>query len=288
MRDLILNADDFGLTSGVNQGIIQAHREGILTSATLMANGPAFEDARARARQNPSLGVGVHLVLIGGRPVAPPEQVASLLDAEGNLPRSLPALVARVTAGLIRPGHMQKELRAQIEKVRAAGIDPTHLDTHKHTHAHPGVMESVAHVARDCGIARIRRPFENLRDSWNFAGGQRVASASQLASAAAARLASGAFDAICRRYGLWTPGRFLGLALTGRISAAVLRAMMDTVSEGSTEIMLHPGVCDAELGQTGSRLQAQRQRELAALLAQEPRRTLAQRDIRLITYREVH
>jgi len=287
MRDLILNGDDFGLTSGVNQGIIQAHREGILTSATLMANGPEFEDAVALARQNASLGVGVHLVLIGGRPVTPPEQVASLLDGEGNLPRSLPALVARVTAGLIRAEHMEKELRAQIERVRAAGIEPTHLDTHKHTHAHPRVMESVARVARDCGIARIRRPFENLRDSWNFARGQRVASATQLASAAAARLASGPFDAICRRYGLRTPGRFLGLALTGRISAAVLRAMIDTVSEGSTEIMLHPAICDPELAQTGSRLQMQRQTELAALLAAEPRHTLAQRDIRLITYREV-
>ena len=287
MRDLILNADDFGLTSGVNQGIIQAHREGILSSATLMANGPAFEDAVARAHQNPSLGVGVHLVLVGGRPVAPPELIASLLDGGGNLPRGLPALVAGVTAGLIRPEHMQKELRAQIEKVRAAGIEPTHLDTHKHTHAHPRVMESVAHVARDCGIARIRRPFENLRDSWNFARGQRVASATQLASATVARLASGAFDAICRKYRLQTPSRFLGLALTGRISAAVLRAMIDTVSEGTTEIMLHPGICDPQLGQTGSRLQVQRQTELAALLAPEPRGTLAQRDIRLITYREV-
>ena len=288
MKNLILNADDFGLTRGVNEAIVRAHRDGILTSATLMANMQAFEDAVERARQNPSLGIGVHLVLLGGRPIARPEEVASLVDENGEFPRSLATFVAKVTSGLIRPEHIETELRSQIEKVRASGIEPSHVDTHKHTHAHPKVMESVARVAMECGVMRVRKPFEDLRDSWTSTRDNRGAAVPRLAAATAARVASRSFEAICRRYGLRSPDRFLGLATTGGISAAVLRSLIDTLSEGTTEIMLHPGICDADLAQTGSRLQMQRQTELDALLTPELKGVLDERGIRLISYREVH
>lgn len=288
MKNLILNADDFGLTKGVNEAIVRAHRDGILTSATLMANMPAFEDAVERARENPSLGIGVHLVLLGGRPIARPEEVASLVDGNGEFPQSLATFVAKVTSGLIRQEHIETELRSQIEKVRASGIEPSHVDTHKHTHAHPKVMESVARVARECGVMRVRKPFEDLRDSWASTRDSRSAALPQLAAATAARVACRSFEAICRRYGLRSPDRFLGLATTGGISAVVLRSLIDTVSEGNTEIMLHPGICDADLAQTGSRLQMQRQTELDALLAPELKGVLDERGIRLISYREVH
>ncbi len=288
MKNLILNADDFGLTKGINEAIVRAHRDGILTSATLMANMPAFEDAVERARENPSLGVGVHLALLGGHPIARPEDVASLVDENGEFPRSLATFVAKVTSGLIRQEHIETELRSQIEKVRASGIEPSHVDTHKHTHAHPRVMESVARVARECGVMRVRKPFEDLRDSWTSTRDNRSAAVPQLAAATAARVASRSFEAICRRYGLRSPDRFLGLATTGGISAAVLRSLIDTLSEGTTEIMLHPGICDADLAHTGSRLQSQRQTELDALLAPELKGALDERGIRLISYREVH
>jgi hopanoid biosynthesis associated protein HpnK len=288
MKNLVLNADDFGLTLGVNEGIIRAHREGILTSTTLMANAPEFGDAVRRAHENSSLGVGVHLVLIGGQPVAPVTEVTSLLDSEGQLPRSLPNFITRVTSGTIRQEHMEKELRAQIEKVRAAGISPTHVDSHKHTHAHPRVMEAVARVAQSCGILRIRKPFEDMRDAWNSTRGQRVAATPQLAAAAAARIASRRFEAICRRYGLRSPDRFLGLARTGSVNTAALRGLIDTLSDGTTEIMLHPGICDSDLVETGSRLQMHRQTELDALIAPQVKETVAERGIRLITYREVN
>jgi len=287
MRDLILNADDFGLTLGVNEAIIRAHREGILTSTTLMANAQAFDDAVERVRANPLLGVGVHLVLIGGRPVARPEEVASLVDDKGELPRSLPAFVAKVTSGLIRQEHIENELRAQIEKVRLAGIEPSHVDSHKHTHAHPRVMECVARVAQACGIKRIRKPFENQRDSWNSTRDQRRKTASQLIIAAAAKISSPSFERICHRYGLRSPDRFLGVAATGGVSRTVLRGLVDTVSDGTTEIMLHPGTCDADLAQTGSRLQLQRETELQALLVPELKTLLRARGIRLISYRDV-
>lgn len=288
MKSLILNADDFGLTVGINEGIVRGHRDGILTSATIMANAPAFDDAVRCAGENPSLGVGIHLVLIGGRPIARPEEVASLVDDTGQLPQSLPNFVARVTSRAIRPEHIEKELRAQIEKVRAVGINPTHVDSHKHTHSHPTVMDSVARVASACGITRIRKPFEELRDSWTSTRGNHGPTVSQLAAAAAARLASRSFIAICRRYGLRSPDRFLGLARTGSISPTVLCSLIDTVSDGTTEIMLHPGVCDADLRQTGSRLQMHRQVELGALVAAQAKEIVAERDIRLITYREVN
>lgn len=288
MKNLILNADDFGLTLGVNEGIIRAHTDGILTSTTLMANAPAFEDAVRRAQENPSLGVGVHLVLIGGKSVAGPGEVGSLIDDHGELPRSLPNFVARVTSGLIRQEHVEKELQAQIEKVRAAGIAPTHVDSHKHTHAHPRVMKAVARVAQACGITRIRKPFEDLSDSWHSTRDERGAAMPQLAAAAAARITSRSFDAICRRYGLRSPDRFLGLARTGNISTAAMRSLIDTLSDGTTEIMVHPGICDSDLEQTGSRLQMHRQRELEALVAPEVKEMLREQGVRLMTYREVN
>jgi chitin disaccharide deacetylase len=288
MKELILNADDFGLTLGVNEGILRAHRDGILTSTTLMANAPRFDDAVERTHMNPSLGVGVHLVLVGGRAVAPVEQVASLVDDNGELPHSLGTFVARVSAGLISREHIERELLAQIEKVRRSGIEPTHLDSHKHTHAHPQVMESMARVARECGIERIRKPFEALRDSWNCTRIEGVGGATQLMAAAATQISAPRFGIVSREYKLRSPDRFLGVAMTGQISSKVLRRMIDTLADGVTEIMLHPGMCDDELAGTGSRLQMHRQTELEALLDPELKRIVAERGIRLISYRELN
>jgi len=288
MKELILNADDFGLTLGINEGIIRAHRDGILTSATLMANGPRFQDAVERARTNPSLGVGVHLALVGGRTVAHVGRVASLGDENGDLPKSLGTFVAKVTAGIIRREHIETELRAQIEKVRASGIEPTHVDTHKHAHAHPQVMESVARVAREFGITRIRKPFEALRDSWNCTRIEGVGGATQLVASAAAQVSAPKFEILSREYGLRSPDRFLGVAMTGQINSAILRRMIDTLTEGSTEIMLHPGICDDDLARTGSRLQMHRQTEMEALLDPGLRRVVMERGIRLISYRELN
>jgi hopanoid biosynthesis associated protein HpnK len=288
MKQLILNADDFGMTLGVNEGIIRAHRDGILTSATLMANGEAFDDAVERARANKELGVGCHLVLVGGKCVATKDSVASLVGAGGNLPDSLPLFVAKISSGIIRIEEIEREFRAQIGRVRAAGIEPTHLDTHKHTHAHPRVMEALGKVAKECGIARVRKPIENLRDSWETsqAGGQGVSM--QILAAGAVRAIAPQFTAISRRYGLLSPDHFLGLAMTGQLSPTVLRGVIGTVVDGTTEIMLHPGICDADLARSGSRLQKQREDELQGLLDPGVRSAVTERGIRLISYRELN
>jgi chitin disaccharide deacetylase len=288
MKQLILNADDFGFTRGVNEAIIRAYQEGILTSATLMANGPAFDDAVERASSNPRLGVGCHLVLVGGKSVAPPEEIASLADADGQLPKTLGSFVARLSCGLIRASHIEKELRAQIEKIRRAGIEPTHLDTHKHTHAHPGVMEALGKVAHATGVTRIRMPFEKLRDSWSTTRGLECSFAAQLAAATSARAVTPLFRAVSKKYALRSPDRFLGLAITGHLGGASLHRMIGMIEEGTTEIMLHPGICDDDLAKSGSRLQVHRQRELEGLLDQELKPILTQRDIHLISFRELN
>src|SRR5580693_5595599 len=288
MKQLILNADDFGMTRGVNEGIIRGHRDGILTSTTLMANGPEFDDAVSRAKQNPKLGVGCHLVLVGGPAVAPKEKVSSLADQNGNLPDSLGSFVARLSAGLIRTKAIDREMRAQIQRIRAAGIEPTHLDTHKHTHAHPRVMEALGKVAKECGITRVRKPIENLRDSWDTsrAGGQGVSM--QILAAGAVRAIAPQFTAISRKYGLLSPDHFLGLAMTGQLGPSVLRGVIGTIADGTTEIMLHPGICDADLARSGSRLQNQREDELQGLLDSAVRSAVTERGIRLISYRELN
>ena len=288
MKELILNADDFGLTEGVNDGIIRAHREGVLTSTTLMANGPAFAHAIECARANPKLGVGCHLVLAGGAPVAPLEEVPSLVDASGRMPRSLPAFVARVSCGAIRAKDIEREFRAQIGKIRAAGIEPTHLDTHKHTHAHPRVMKLLAQVAQALGVTRVRKPAEYIHDSWRAMSGEVDVSPAQFAAVLAVRLLSANFASISRKHGLRSPDTFLGVAATGHLGPEPLCHLIDTVGEGRTEIMLHPGICDEDLARTRSRLQAQRQVELDGLLAPQVRRAIDLHGIRLITYRELN
>lgn len=287
MKELILNADDFGFTRGVNEGIIRAHRDGILTSATLMANGPAFDDAVARAKENPQLGVGCHLVLVGGMAVSPRDEIPSLADRDGRLPRSIGALGARLSFGRVRIRDVETELRAQIEKIRRAGIEPTHLDTHKHSHAHPRVMNALGRVARECGITRVRKPVENLRDSWKTTFGDGAGVLNNLVLAATVRMVASRFHAISRKYGLRSPDHFLGLAMTGELDAAALCRLIDTLPDGRTEIMLHPGVCDAELATTGSRLQQQRQLEMEGLLDPEVRRAVVKHGVRLISYRDL-
>jgi chitin disaccharide deacetylase len=231
--------------------------------------------------------VGCHLVLVGGRSVAPPEQVLSLVDDGGLLPQTLPKFVAKVSAGLIRPRHIERELRAQIEKIRGAGIKPSHLDTHKHTHAHPRVMRALAHVARDMGISRIRNPFESIRDAWTTTRSDGGNSA-QLLAAAAAQISAPSFANISRKYGLQSPEHFLGVAMTGQMTTAVVRRMIDTLPEGTTEMMFHPGIYGADLIASGSRLQKQRQTELETLLDPELKHLFVKQGIRLISYRELN
>jgi chitin disaccharide deacetylase len=286
MMDLIVNGDDFGLTHGVNVGIVQAFREGILTSATLMANGPAFGHAVDLARANPGLGVGVHLCLVGGHAVASPQEIPALADHDGQLPKNLFVLMTRLSSGWIPTRQIEREFRAQIQRVLDAGIRPSHMDTHKHTHAHPRVMEALGRVANEFGIRGVRKPFEDLRTALgSHTDGH--ANTRQVISAVAAGTAAPLFRMLVRSYGLQTPDHFFGLSTTGQLCSEELLQVFELLPPGISELMCHPGVCDEELEKYPTRLKRERQLELEALIDPNVRTAAEKRGIRLICYEQL-
>ncbi|HKV39554.1 MAG TPA: ChbG/HpnK family deacetylase [Blastocatellia bacterium] len=289
MKRLIVNGDDFGFTHGVNTGILRAHKEGILTSATIMANGDAFEEAAGIARQNPSLGVGCHIAIVGGRPVAPPAEIPSLVNDTGLLPRTLGELTRKLAFGTVRISDVQREFRAQLERVLAAGISPTHLDTHKHTHVHPRVMKALGEVAAECGINRIRKPFQNWRLGLRgpAAKAANAVYLKQYAMAFVVRPSFVFFRRTVVRHRLHTPDWFYGVSLTGLLDAEAVVQILSQLPSGTSELMCHPGLCDADLEQSHTRLKHSRELELAALIDSRVRCATTEQGIDLIDYRDL-
>jgi len=266
-RLLAVNADDFGFTSDVNRGIVAAHREGILTSTTLMANGAAFEDAVRLSRETPTLDVGVHFVLVGGPSVAAPSRL---------LPPTVASLVRAVAFGGI---DIAGELRAQMEKILAAGVRISHLDTHKHTHLLPPVLEHVARLGEEYGVSWVRRPMDfPLHGSpadvpWSI----------KLASRAMNSL-RGRFHRVLERHGCRTTDWFAGFQVTGRYDAEYLLPLLKHLPEGTTEFMTHPGYCGEELRAARTRLKESRQAELAVLTDQRVIEAVQREGIVLTAY----
>lgn len=287
MKRLIVNADDFGFTRGVNAGIARAHQTGIVTSTTIMANGEAFEDAVELARANPGLGIGCHLAVVGGRPVAERSRIRSLVDDEGALPATLTKLMIKLARGSVSTDDIACEFRWQLDRVVRVGIQPTHLDTHKHSHTHPQVMEALARVAAEFGIKCVRNPFEGVFAPAHLSSLSKWAYLKQYALSAAIQPGAGQFKRLARASGLRTPDRFLGVGLTGMLDSAAIRSMMESLSEGTTELMCHPGVCDDDLERAHTRLKRERERELEALSDPSLRRVAEEQGIELINYREL-
>jgi len=284
MKRLIVNADDFGFTPGVNAGIIHAYKTGIVTSTTIMANGEAFEDAVALALANPRLGVGCHLAIVGGRPVAQPDQVRSIVSNEGLLLPTLGRFMLRLARGAVKSDDIAREFRAQVMRVVSAGIIPTHFDSHKHSHVSPPVMKALAAVAREFGVTRVRNPFESVFDRASLSGWTNMKQ-----SALSAMIAPGAirFNRLARKYLLYTPDRFLGVKRTGRLDSEAIRSMMKGLKEGTTELMCHPGFNDPGLESAHTRLKKERERELEALTDPRLRHLAEELGIELISYREL-
>ena len=163
MKNLIVNADDLGWTEGVNRGIAEAHRHGIVTSASLLANGAAFASGVEVARSTPGLGVGVHLNLSDGAPVAARELVTSLVNDAGEFAGGPENLLLRIASRGLTLHEVEQEWEAQIEKVRDAGIQPTHLDGHKHVHMLPGLFEIAVRLAKRYRIGAIRVAHEAVQ-----------------------------------------------------------------------------------------------------------------------------
>ena len=255
---LVVNADDFGFTRDVNLGIVEAHTRGILTATTLMANGAAFDDAVQLARQHPGLDVGCHLVLVQGPSVA---------QRGRDLPSSVPELLQALTLHKI---DAYTELRPQIERILNAGLKPLHLDTHKHTHLWPPVLDAVARLSEQFRIPWVRRPF----DLPIVAG--EVPVAKQLISRAASSLRE-RFHRKLIAHGCKTTDHFAGFQITGRYRAAELAALIRALPPGITEFMCHPGRCTDELRCAATRLKESREAELEALTSCDVRDALQER-----------
>ena len=261
MRQLVVNADDFGFTRDVNAGIVEAHRDGILTATTLMANwgatSDAFDDAVRLARETPSLDIGCHLVLVG----AP------------GFPLTISELVRAVA---FRRIHIYDELVKQVRRIVDAGLSPTHLDTHKHTHLLPPVLEAVSRISEEFRIPWVRRPFDFPLQPGGVGWKNRLM-----------RLMSGRFRSALLRHHCRSTDWFAGFKLTGSYGSEDLINVIRALPEGVTEFMCHPGRCGDDLRAARTRLKESREQELRALTAPEVRVALADTGVKLVSYRDL-
>jgi hopanoid biosynthesis associated protein HpnK len=287
VRQLIVNADDFGLTPGVNRAIVETHSGGIVTSATLMANGAAFKDAVKRARAAPTLSVGCHVVLVDGAPVSEPDAVDTLLairSAEpGKFHRRLSAVAARAVFGGFDPDQLVEEITAQIRTIQSTGLELTHLDTHKHTHAFPQILGALMRAARICGVPALRNPVAVV-SATQFAGKPRLWK--RYGQVRMLRGFARQFRVKVRRAGLLTPDGIVGVVETGSFNSSLLRQALTDLPEGTWELVCHPGYDDADLRAARTRLLESRDQERRLLMSEDLRTFLDEQKIRPIGYRE--
>jgi predicted glycoside hydrolase/deacetylase ChbG (UPF0249 family) len=257
-RRLIVNADDFGFTRDVNAGIVEAHRRGILTATTLMATGgatsDAFDDAVRLAKETPTLDIGCHLVLVG----AP------------GFPATIPELVQAVALRRIR---IYDALAQQVRRIADAGLRPTHLDTHKHTHLLPPVLDAVARVSEEFQIPWVRRPFDFPLQPGGVGWKNRLM-----------RMRNPSFERTFARHHCRSTDWFAGFRLTGIYGSGDLIDVIRALPEGVTEFMCHPGRCGDDLRAARTRLKESREQELRALTAPEVRTALAESGVVLANY----
>ncbi|MGC2195175.1 MAG: ChbG/HpnK family deacetylase [Terriglobales bacterium] len=286
MRRLIINADDFGLTLGVNRAIGEAHEQGIVTSATLMANSLAFAEAVQLAKSCPSLSTGCHVVLLDGKPLVDPARLSSLVDAKnGNAFRNgVSGFAVRALFGRIDPDQVEAETIAQIRKLQCHDMSVSHLDSHKHTHMFPPALDGILRAARTCGVGAIRNPFEVV--AANFTRAQRGLW-KRYAQVKTLRGLAGYFRRAVARAGLRTPDGTLGIVATGHLNLDLFREIADNMPEGTWEFVCHPGYLDADLRAVSTRLRESRVEELAVLTSPNARAALEKRGVQLISYRDL-
>ena len=293
MRRLIVNADDFGLTPGVNRAIAEAHSGGIVTSTTLMANSTAFDGAVEITRQNQqsaAFSVGCHVVLLDGAPLCSPEKVPSLLQPKNGSHRFRDSLNEFVIASFrhrLNSDEIEAEASAQIGRIQAAGITPTHFDTHKHAHMFPAVLRPLLRAARERGVRAVRNPFGQVwplplasllrtRQVW-----KRFAQLNVL------RNFAGNFRRDVEAHGLRTTDGSLGVLATGVLDLKLFTAIVESIPEGTWEFVCHPGYNDAALDRVQTRLRQSREQELALLTSPEAKEVLRRREVQLISYQQL-
>jgi hopanoid biosynthesis associated protein HpnK len=285
VRRLIINADDFGLTSGVNRAIAEANRSGVLTSATIMANARAFEEAASLAKSQPGLKTGCHIVLIDGEPVS--SDLPSLTNGSARFRNSLKEFALAAVRQRLSAEEIQREAEAQIRKIQSLGITLTHIDSHKHTHMFPHVLRPLLRAARACGIRAIRNPFEPLR---TWPGGMLLGAPAlwlRCAGVMTFQMFAAEFRRALKEEGMVSTDGTVGIAATGKLDQKMLLSILSGLPEGTWELVCHPGYSDADLKSAGTRLTVSREVELRALTSAETKEVLARQKVELISYSDL-
>jgi len=286
VRRLIVNADDFGYTSGVNRAIVDAHTRGVVTSSTLMANGGAFDEAVGLAGTVPKLSIGCHVMLIDGEPLVAPEKLASL-TASQKFRDGMKTFAARALSGRIDAGEITAEVTAQIREIQAAGIAVSHVDTHKHTHLFPQILRPVLRAAAACGVRAVRNPFG---PRFPLRSGELLAKPrlwTRYVEVRILRRFAGSFHEAVQREGFAAPDGTLGIEVTGTLDEKLFQAIAGSIPEGTWEFVCHPGYNDAELQAAHTRLSESRETELRVLTLPAARELLSREGIELISYRDL-
>ncbi len=275
---LIVHADDYGISESVNNGICLAHRDGILTSTSIMASGAAFEHGVEMLQQHSSLDVGVHLTLIEEQPLLSKGRIPSLVGEDGLFFSHATTFVKKYLTGRIQLSQVRSELDRQICKVLDAGIEVSHLDSHQHLHALPGIRSTVVDLAREYGIPAVRLPSESVQ-RYMFRGSGSLSRLMQL-FVLKAFCATGSWD------GLDTPDFFAGFYFGGRVTSENLRTILENLPDtGICELMCHPGLADEKnrYAHWGYR----QPEELEALLETEIAQLLSDKGVTLVSFRDV-
>jgi chitin disaccharide deacetylase len=285
VRRLIVNADDFGLTSGVNRAIIEGNQSGIITSATLMANAQASEAAIDLAKSQPSLKTGCHVVLIDGVPLA--ENLPSLTNGSLRFRISLKQFAIAAVRKQITAEEIEREVEAQIHKIQSRGITVTHVDSHKHTHMFPHVLLPLLRAAKACGVRAVRNPFEPTH-SWPT--GMVLSTPGiwlRSVGVMAFQMFASAFRRALNEEGMVSTDGTVGIAVTGLLDQQKLLRILEALPEGTWELVCHPGYSDADLQVAGTRLTQSREIELSALTSADTKKALARLHIELISYADL-
>jgi predicted glycoside hydrolase/deacetylase ChbG (UPF0249 family) len=263
---LIVNADDFGMTRGVNRAILELHQAGALTSATLMARAAATDEAIELARAMPSLSVGCHVVLVDGESVS---RLRKSLAPDGYFYPTLGAFLRALFSASIREADIYIETLAQIQFLQQRGVQLTHIDTHKHTHMFPQVLRPVLQAARACEIRAVRNPFE---PKWSIAATPDAPFVRRV-EVRVLRMLAGRFRRIVAEEGFTTTDGALGVLATGTLDASTVGSLLRALpAEGTYELVTHPGYNDADLAKAHTRLLGSREieREALGMLANAP------------------
>jgi hopanoid biosynthesis associated protein HpnK len=288
VRRLIINADDFGLTAGVNRAIVEAHQRGIVTSATLMAGGTAFDEAASFAQGAPRLSVGCHVVLVDGTPLSPPDKVATLLASDGTHFRGgLGEFAAAALRGSIDPAQVEAEAAAQIGKLKTAGLALSHVDTHKHTHMFAGILRPLLRAARSCGVRAVRNPFAPVKPLAFAHLLRRPRLWKRYSEVRALRRLLDNFRSCVQEEQMITTDGTFGIVATGALDVKLFEAIVGCIPEGTWEFVCHPGYDDADLAAVRTRLRASRARELQVLTSEAARAALQQHGVELMSWREL-